>query len=80
LKILKEKPIKFRRIKIHLDVSIMYPLGTKNLKNKKKFITKGLLKSRSNSKPSKVHTYHLVKVSQNKISHLTLRFNSSTFA
>ncbi len=35
LKILKTKPIKSIRIKSHLDISIMYPLGTKNLRNKK---------------------------------------------
>jgi hypothetical protein len=31
LKILKEKPIKSIRIKAHLDISIRYPLGIKNL-------------------------------------------------
>ncbi len=36
LKILKKKPIKSIRIKFHLDISIMYPLGTKKLRNKKK--------------------------------------------
>jgi hypothetical protein len=35
-KILKEKPIKFIRIKTHLDISIMYPLDIKNLTNEKK--------------------------------------------
>jgi len=29
LKFLKEKPIKSIRIKTHLDISIMYPWGTK---------------------------------------------------
>jgi hypothetical protein len=72
LKILKEKPINCIRIKYHLDISIMYPLGTKNLTNKKKVILKGLLKTRSNFDLSKVHNYHLVKVSQKTISHLTL--------
>jgi hypothetical protein len=43
LKILKEKPIKSIRIKAHLNISIMNPCGTKNLR-KKKFISKGLLK------------------------------------
>jgi hypothetical protein len=38
LKILKEKLIKSIRIKSHLDISITYPLGTKNLTNKKNFI------------------------------------------
>jgi hypothetical protein len=42
LKIVKEKFIKSIRIKPHLDISITYPLGTKNLTNKKKFISKGL--------------------------------------
>jgi hypothetical protein len=72
LKILKEKHIKFIKIKEHLDILIMYPWGAKILRNKKKFISKGLLKTRSNSKLLKVHNYHLVKVSQNKISHLLL--------
>jgi hypothetical protein len=47
LKILKEKPIKSIKIKAHLDISIMCPLGTKNLKNEKKSF-QGLLKTRSN--------------------------------
>jgi hypothetical protein len=72
LKILKTKPIKSIRIKVHLNILIMYPLGTKILRNKKKIISKRLLKTRSNSDPSKVHNYYLVKVSQNKISHLAL--------
>jgi hypothetical protein len=39
-KILKEKPIIFIRIKAHLNISIMYPLGTKKLdKQKEKFIS-----------------------------------------
>jgi hypothetical protein len=78
LKILKEKPIKSIRIKARLSVPIMYPWGTKILRNKKKIISKGLLKTRSNSDPSKVHNHHLVNVSQNKISQLTLLFHSST--
>jgi hypothetical protein len=44
----------------------------KNMKNEKKFISKGLLKIRSNFDPLKVHTYHLVKVSQKKNSNLIL--------
>jgi len=36
LKILKEKLIKSIRIKAHLSVPIMYPWGTKFLRNKKK--------------------------------------------
>ncbi len=63
-KILKEKLIKFIKIKAHLDFSITYPLGTKNLSNEKKIISKKLLKTRSNFDPSKVHNYHLVKVSK----------------
>jgi hypothetical protein len=35
LKILKEKPIKSIRIKEHLSISIMYPLGIKFFTNKK---------------------------------------------
>jgi hypothetical protein len=71
LKILEKNPINFIRIKAHLDISILYPWGTKK-KLKKKIISKGLLKTRSNFDPSKVHNYHLVKVSQKKISHLAL--------
>jgi len=66
LKILKENPIK---IKAHLDISIMYPLGLEIMINTNKFISKGLLKIRFNSDLSKVHNYHLVKVSQ-KIIHI----------
>jgi hypothetical protein len=33
----KKNPIKSIRIKTHLDISIMYPLGTKNLRKKKSF-------------------------------------------
>jgi hypothetical protein len=40
LKILKRKPIKSIRIKSYLDISIMCPLGTKNLINKKKSFEK----------------------------------------
>jgi hypothetical protein len=36
LKILKEKPRKSIRIKTHLNISIMYPLGINFLINKKK--------------------------------------------
>jgi len=36
LKILKEKPINSIKIKTHLNISIMYPLGIKILTNKKK--------------------------------------------
>jgi hypothetical protein len=76
-KILKGKLIKFIRIKAHLNVSIMYPLGTKKLdKWKENFISKQLLKTRSNSTFSKVHNYHLVKVSQKKI---TFNFMISFF-
>jgi hypothetical protein len=44
LKILKEKPIKSIRIKAHLNLSSMYPLGTTFLINEKNKISKGLLK------------------------------------
>jgi hypothetical protein len=70
LKILKRKLIKSIRIKAYLDISNIYPWGTKKLTNKKKIISKGLLKTRSNFDLSKVHNYHLVKVSPKKISHL----------
>jgi hypothetical protein len=66
LKIHNEKPIKSMRIKAHLDIRIMYPLGTKNLTNEKK------IHFRSNSNLSKVHNYHLIKVSQEIKTHLTL--------
>jgi hypothetical protein len=46
--------------------------GAKKLRNKKKIISKGLLKKRFNFDPSKIYNYHLVTVSQNKISHLAL--------
>jgi hypothetical protein len=56
------------RIKAHLDIQIMYQLGTKNInKWKKNSISKELLKTRSNSNPSKVHNCHLIKVLQKKI-------------
>jgi hypothetical protein len=45
------KPIKSIRIKVHLDISIMDPLGIKNLINTERIISKGLLKTRSNSDP-----------------------------
>jgi hypothetical protein len=44
----------------------------KKLKEQKKFISKGFLKTRSNFDLSNFHNYHLVKVSQKKISHLAL--------
>jgi hypothetical protein len=40
----------------------MYSLGIIILTNIKKFISKGLLKIRSNFYLSKVHNYHLVEV------------------
>ncbi len=76
MEILKENPIKSIRIKTHLEVSIMYPLGLMFLINTKKFISKRLLKIRFNFDLSKVHSYHLVKVSQKKISQLILSFHS----
>jgi hypothetical protein len=66
LEILKEKPIKSLGIKTHSNISIMYPLGIKNLTNKKNHF-KRTFKTRSNFVPSKVHNYHLVKVSPKKI-------------
>jgi hypothetical protein len=38
-------------------------MGHKNFEKQKKFISKGLLKTRSNFDLSKVHNHHLVKVS-----------------
>jgi hypothetical protein len=46
----------------------MYPLGIEILTNTTKLISKGLLGIRSNYDFSKAHNYHLVKVSQKKIS------------
>jgi hypothetical protein len=69
LEILEKKPIKSIRIKTHLNILIMYPLGIEILTNTKKFISKGILKIRSNSNPSKIHNYHLVKV-LNKTIHI----------
>jgi hypothetical protein len=71
LEILKEKPIKSLRIKAHSNISIMYPLGTEILTNKKNHF-KRTFKTRSNFDPSKVHNYHLVKVSPKK--YFTLKF------
>jgi hypothetical protein len=62
LETLNDKPIKSRRIKTHLDISIMYMLHIKFLTNEKKFNSKGLLKTKSNSDPSNVHNYHLINV------------------
>jgi len=72
LKNLKNKPIKSIRIKAHLSV----PIIEKILRKKKKIISKGLLKTRSNFDTSKVHNHHLVNISQNKISQLALPFHS----
>jgi hypothetical protein len=47
-------------------------IGHKNFEKQKNIILKGHLKTRSNSNPSKVHNYHLVKISQKNTSHLTL--------
>jgi hypothetical protein len=44
----------------------MYPLGIQILTNTKENISKRLLKTSSNFNSSKVHNYHLVKVSQKK--------------
>jgi hypothetical protein len=66
------KPIKSIRIKDRLNISIMDPLGIIFFDKHKKKISKGLLKIRSNFDPSKVHNYHLVKVSQKTISQLTI--------
>jgi len=77
LKFLKEKFIKSTRIKAHLYFNFV-PIKHRNFDKHKKIISKRLLKIRSNFDPSKVHNYHLVKVSQKKISHLTLSFHSST--
>jgi hypothetical protein len=44
----------------------MYLLGIIFLRNEEKIISKGLLKTGSNFDLSKVHNYHLVKVSPKK--------------
>jgi hypothetical protein len=64
--------MKFIRIKTHLNISNIYPLGKGILTNGKKIISKGLLKTSFNFDLSKIHNYHLVKVSQKHISHLIL--------
>jgi hypothetical protein len=46
-------------------------LGINVLINEKTIISKGILKKRSNYDPSKVHNYHLVKVSPKTNSLLT---------
>jgi hypothetical protein len=71
LKFFKEKSIKFIRLKAHLDILIYVPIRHRNF-DYIYIISKALLKLRSNSNPSKVHNYHLVKISQKKISHLIL--------
>jgi hypothetical protein len=53
-------------------------MGHKCFEKQKNKISKGLLKTRFNSDLSKVHNHHLVTISQNNISQLTLLFNSST--
>ncbi len=65
LKILKEKPIKSIKIKAHLDISIMYSLGTKKFTNKKKSFQKDFWKQGPILAFQKVHNYQdLVEVSQ----------------
>ncbi len=51
-----EITLKILKVKAHLDTSIMYTWGAKNL-------------TRFNFDPSKIYNYHLVK---NKIPHLAL--------
>jgi hypothetical protein len=46
------------------------PIGHKKFDKQKKIISKGLLKTSSNFDLSKVHNYHLIKVSPKTISHL----------
>jgi hypothetical protein len=73
LKILKEKPHKIHQNKSPFRYFNYVPIGHKIFDKQKKIISKGLLKTRFNFDASKVHNYHLVKVSQKKISHkLTL--------
>jgi hypothetical protein len=54
------------------------PIGQRIFDKQKKIISKGLLKTRFHFDLSKIHNYDLVKVSQKYISHLILRFHSST--
>ncbi len=53
LKILREKPIKFIRIKAHLSIPIMYPWGTNFLKNKKKIHFKRTFENKVQFQPFK---------------------------
>jgi hypothetical protein len=46
LKILKEKPIKSIKIKAHLNISIMCPLGIKNLTNERNIHFKKTFKNK----------------------------------
>jgi plasmid maintenance system antidote protein VapI len=59
-------------MKAHLDISIMYPLGTKKLTNENNIHLKKIFENKVQIWPSKNHNYHLFKVSQKTISHLTL--------
>jgi hypothetical protein len=46
LKILKTKPIDFIRIKSHLDISILYPLGKKKIDEQKESHFKGTFENK----------------------------------
>jgi Holliday junction resolvase-like predicted endonuclease len=46
LKILKEKPIKFIKVKAHSNLSIMYPLGIKSLTDEKNIHFKKTFKNK----------------------------------
>ncbi len=72
LKILKEKPIKSIKIKSHLDISIMYPWGKKNVRNKKNSIQKDFWKQGPILTFQKCIITIWLKFHKNKISHLDL--------
>jgi hypothetical protein len=65
LEILKEKLINSLGIKAYSNISSIYSLGVEILTNKRNNF-KRTFKTRFNFDPSKVHNYHLVKVSPKK--------------
>jgi len=72
----KRKTHKVHKNKVALRYFNYVPIGNIKFDKHKKFISKGL--SKYNFDPSKVHNYHLVKVSKKMISHVILSFHSLT--
>jgi hypothetical protein len=66
LEVLKKNLIKSIKIKAHYRYFNYVPIGHRNFDKHKKFISEGLLRIKFNYNLSKVHNYHLVKVSQKK--------------